>query len=166
MPAVDPSVTLYESATPFLSVYPDYDVNLLPSWVRASVADARVYGSKLRCVILPDGRKYHLDNTMTSMCGRDWTLFINSVFCTRYPTNGKEGYAHNVRKIHPTPKPPQLMRDLISFFTKEGELVFDAFSGVGSTLLGAALCDRKSVGIDLNPTYLDAYVAAALSAFS
>lgn len=161
MPAVDPSVVLYESAVPFLSVYPDYDVNLLPSWIRESITEARVYGSKQRCVILPDGRKYHLDNALNSMCGRDWTLFINSVFCTRYPTNGKEGYAHKIRKIHPTPKPPQLMRDLISFFTKEGELVFDAFSGVGGTLLGAALCGRRAFGIDLNQTYLDAYAAAA-----
>ena len=44
---------------------------------------------------------------------------------------------HHIRKIHPTPKPPQLMRDLIQFFTKEGELVFDTFMGVGGTLLGA-----------------------------
>ena len=88
-------------------------------------------------------------------------MFINSVFCTRYPTNGKESYAHKIRKMHPTPKPPQLMRDLISFFTKEGELVFDAFAGVGGTLLGAALCGREAFGIDLNPDYLAAYRDAA-----
>lgn len=161
MPAADPSVILYESAVPLLSVYPDYDLDSLPSWIRESVSEARVYGSKQRCVILPDGRKYHLDNALNSLCGRDWTMFINSVFCTRYPTNGKEGYAHHIRKIHPTPKPPQLMRDLIGFFTKEGELVFDAFCGVGGTLLGAALCGRKAFGIDLNQDYLDAYAAAA-----
>jgi len=53
------------------------------------------------------------------------------------------------------------MRDLITFFTKENELVFDSFMGVGGTLLGAALCNRKAAGIDLNPHYIEAYHAAA-----
>lgn len=53
------------------------------------------------------------------------------------------------------------MRDFIQFFSKEGELVFDSFMGVGGTLLGAALCGRTAAGIDLNQKYLDAYKAAA-----
>ncbi|MBQ9721701.1 MAG: hypothetical protein IJV64_13565 [Oscillospiraceae bacterium] len=110
---------------------------------------------------MPDGRKYHLDNRLNDMTGREWTFFINSVFSTHYPTNGKEAYAHHIRKIHPTPKPPQLMRDLIDFFTKEGELVFDTFMGVGGTLLGAALANRTAAGIELNPQYIDAYYRAA-----
>ena len=153
--------SLYEEAEPFLSVYPDYDLDLLPAWVAESIQTARVYGGRKRGVILPDGRKYHLDNALNDMTGRDWTLFIRSVFSTHYPTKGKEGYAHQIRKIHPTPKPPQLMRDLIRFFTKEHELVFDPFMGVGGTLLGAALCGRRAAGLELNPQYLDAYRAAA-----
>ena len=53
------------------------------------------------------------------------------------------------------------MRDLIYFFTKEGELVFDSFAGVGGSLLGAALCNRRAAGIDLNQEYLNAYAQAA-----
>lgn len=53
------------------------------------------------------------------------------------------------------------MRDLIRFFTKENELVFDPFMGVGGTLLGAALCHRTAAGIDLNQDYIAAYHAAA-----
>lgn len=161
MPTNNAALTLYETSTPFNDVYPDYDLSTLPSWVRESISVARVYGGKNRCIILPDGRKYHMDNSLNDMCGRDWTLFINSVFATRYPTNGKEAYAHHIRKIHPTPKPPQLMRDLIAFFTKEGELVFDAFAGVGGTLLGAGLCDRAAAGIELNEQYISAYRDAA-----
>lgn len=71
MSSADLSVTLYESSVPFLSVYPDYDLSLLPSWTRESIEHARVYGSKQRCVILADGRKYHLDNSLNSLCGRD-----------------------------------------------------------------------------------------------
>lgn len=152
---------LYSESEPFLAVYPDYDLATLPSWVRENIEEARVYGNSKKGIILSDGRKYHLDNRLNDLTGREWTFFINSVFCTRYPTSGKESYAHHIRKIHPTPKPPQLMRDLIQFFTKEGELVFDTFMGVGGTLLGAALCNRIAAGIDLNPDYISAYHAAA-----
>lgn len=152
---------LYDDSEPFLSVYPDYDMSLLPSWVSDNIDNARVYGNSKKGVILADGRKYHLDNHLNDMTGKEWTFFINSVFSTHYPTNGKESYAHNIRKIHPTPKPPQLMRDLIFFFTKQGDLVFDCFMGVGGTLLGAALADRTAAGIELNQKYIDAYKEAA-----
>ena len=53
------------------------------------------------------------------------------------------------------------MRDIIKFFTKEGDLVLDYFMGVGGSLLGAALCGRRAVGIDLNQKYIEAYKNAA-----
>lgn len=150
-----------EEFMPFLEVYPDYDLTTLPSWVADDIENAKVYGNKKRGILMPDGQKYHLDNKLNDMNGRDWTFFINSVFSTRYPTRGKEGYAHEIRKIHPTPKPPQLMRDLIYFFTKQNEIVFDSFMGVGGTLIGASLANRRAFGIDLNSEYIDAYKAAS-----
>lgn len=152
---------IYDSSETFLEVYPNYDLDKLPSWIRENINVARVYGTQKKGVILPDGRKYHLDNQLNDLSGREWTYFINSVFSTRYSTNGKDSFAHHIRKIHPTPKPPQLMRDLISFFTKENDLVFDAFMGVGGTLLGAALCGRKGAGIDINQEYVETYKKAA-----
>lgn len=152
---------LYKESIPFLDVYPDYDLKALPTWVSENIKEARVYGNSKKGIILPDGRKYHLDNHLNDMTGKEWTFFINSVFSTHYPTSGKESYAHDIRKIHPSPKPPQLMRDIIYFFTKEGELVFDSFMGVGGTLLGAALANREAAGIDLNQQYINAYKDAA-----
>ena len=147
--------------TSFLQVHPSYPLDDLPDWLRENISTAKVYGVDNKGVILPDGRKYHLDNRLNNLTGRDWTLFINSVFITHYPTSGSEGYAHKTRRIHPSPKPPQLMRELIEFFTKKGELVFDCFAGVGGALIGAALCGRKAAGIELNPTYIEAYRKAA-----
>lgn len=152
---------LYSESEPFLAAHPNYDLSKLPSWVVENIEVARVYGNSKKGIILPDGRKYHLNNHLNDLTGREWTFFINSVFFTHYPTSGKESYAHHIRKIHPTPKPPQLMRDLIQFFTKENELVFDTFMGVGGTLLGAALCNRRAAGIDLSRDYINAYHAAA-----
>ena len=151
----------YDNGESFLDVYPDYDSKKLPSWVREKIAAARVIGNSKQTVILPDGRKYQLNNTLNHMAGGEWTYFINSVINTAYKTSGEDSFAHKIRKIHPTPKPPQLMRDIIQFFTKENELVFDYFMGVGGTLLGAGVCGRRAVGVDLNPVYIDAYKRAA-----
>lgn len=63
--------------------------------------------------------------------------------------------------MHPSPKPPQLMEKLIRFFSKENELVFDPFCGVGGTLIGASLCNRRAIGIDLNEKYLQIYEEAS-----
>jgi DNA modification methylase len=52
------------------------------------------------------------------------------------------------------------MRDIIEFFTKENEVVLDYFMGVGGTLLGASLCNRNAIGIDLNQKYIDTYKEA------
>lgn len=151
----------YESGEDFLLVYPEYDIEKLPNWIVKNIEEARVIGNSKKTVVLRDGRKYQLNNTLNHMSGGEWTYFINSVINTAYKTSGEDSFAHNIRKIHPTPKPPQLMRDIIQFFTKENELVFDYFMGVGGTLLGAGVCGRRAIGIDLNTKYIEAYKLAA-----
>lgn len=152
---------LLKDKLPFYDVYPDYDLSKLPYWVRENINEAFIVGSSKKVVQVPDGRKYHLDNPLNHLSGQAWTYFTSSVINTRYPTQGIEGYAHRIRKIHPSPKPPQLTRDIISFFTKENEWVIDYFMGVGGTLLGASLCNRKAIGIDLNKDYVEKYIEAS-----
>lgn len=135
-------------------------IKTLPSWVKDDIEKAYVLGESKNAVITSDGKKYSLQNKLNDLSGGEWTYFLNSVISTKYLTNGDDSYAHHIRKIHPSPKPPQLMRDIIKFFTKENELVFDFFAGVGGTLLGASLCNRKAVGIDLNQKYINAYQEA------
>lgn len=133
------------------------EITKLPSWVREQIDKSIVVGSSGDVIQVPDGRKYHRKNKLNDLPGGQWTFFLNSVVNTRFPTSGTEAYAHDIRKVHPSPKPPQLMRDIIEFFTKENEQVFDYFMGVGGSLLGASLVDRKALGIDLNDNYLEAY---------
>lgn len=150
-----------KDSIPFLDAYPDYNLSQLPSWVRENINEAIVVGSSKKVVKINDGRKYHLDNSLNDLSGQEWTFFTCSVINTRYPTQGKEGYAHHIRKVHPSPKPPQLTKEIISFFTKENEWVLDYFMGVGGTLLGASLCNRRAIGIDLNGFYIEKYKEAA-----
>lgn len=42
------------------------------------------------------------------------------------------------------------VKPFIEQFSKKGDLVFDPFAGLGTTLLGAAFTDRKSIGIEIN----------------
>lgn len=135
-------------------------IDKLPSWVKEDIDNSTIVGEPKKVIQTSDGRKYHLNNPLNDLSGGEWTFFLNSVISTRYSTGGAEGFAHRIRKIHPSPKPPQLMRDIIKFFTKENELVLDYFMGVGGTLLGASLSNRRAIGIDLESKYIQAYKEA------
>ncbi len=50
--------------------------------------------------------------------------------------------------------PPPLANYFIKYFTKKGEIVFDPFSGRGTTALEARILNRKSIATDLNPIAL------------
>ena len=101
--------------------------------------------------------KYDPRNPLNDLTGAEWVFFLNSVESTSYSTKGTEGFAHGIRRIHPSPKPPQLMSKIIQFFSKKNGWVLDPFLGVGGTLLGCSLSGRNGIGIDLNQQYLDAY---------
>lgn len=98
-------------------------------------------------------------NRLNDLTGREWTYALSSVFATRYPTRGDESYAHALRRAHPSPKPPQLMAELVRFFTKRGARVLDPFAGVGGTLLACTLEGRRGVGIELSAEYAEIYHA-------
>lgn len=136
-------------------------LSMLPTWVKKVIDESVLIGSSGKVIQTPDGKKYHLGNSLNDLSGAEWTFFLNSVISTRYPTTGPDSFAHNIRKVHPSPKPPQLMKQIIEFFTKEGELVFDYFMGVGGTLIGASLSGRKAIGIDLNKQFIDVYNKAS-----
>ena len=151
----------YKNAVPFSEVYESTVSLNLPAWVLKKIDSARIFGDSKQMLIFPDGEKYQINNPLNNLSGGDWLNFTTSVFSTFYTTNGKDSYAHDIRKIHPSPKPPQLMKEIIEFFTKENELVFDYFMGVGGSLLGAGLCNRNAIGIDLNEKYIETYKNAA-----
>lgn len=154
-------IEIEEVGTRLLKEYPNIDKKKLPQWVIDNIDEAVLIGNSKQTVLVPDGRKYQLNNKLNHLSGSEWMYFTNSVLNTRYLTNGPDSCAHSIRKIHPTPKPPPLMKNIIEFFTKSNEVVLDCFMGVGGTLLGAAMCSRKAVGIDLNKEYIDAYIKAA-----
>jgi adenine-specific DNA methylase/DNA modification methylase len=132
--------------------------------------------------------RYDPRNRLNDLSGSEWTYFLNSVelegdeynvgrlnnlseeewaiasapvWDTHYPTNGPKSDAHRIRKQHPSPKPPALMKRLIEFFTKKGGRVLDPFVGVGGTLLACSMTGRHGIGIDLSQEYLEVYHQAS-----
>lgn len=103
-------------------------------------------------------------NSIESLESEDWersfNQFVIELIETRYSTKGVDGFAHHIRKEHPTPKPPQLMERLVKFFSKKNELIFDPFMGVGGTLLACSMSERKGVGVDISEKYIDIYKQA------
>lgn len=96
-----------------------------------------------------------LRNALNELTGAEWLYFTKSLLTTSYTS----GYGHKLRKTHGANKPPQLMCQLIEFFTKPDGRVLDPFAGVGGTLLGASICKkpREAIGIEINQKWVDIY---------
>lgn len=94
-----------------------------------------------------------MENRLNELNGSQWLYWTNSIYETYYPPDR----THHLRKKHGAMKPPQLMAEIVSFFTKTAELVLDPFAGVGGTLLGAELAGRRALGIEINPSWVEIY---------
>jgi site-specific DNA-methyltransferase (adenine-specific) len=56
---------------------------------------------------------------------------------------------------HPAPYPKELATRLIRMFSFAGDTVLDPFSGTGTTNLAALETGRNSIGVEIEPRYLD-----------
>ena len=73
------------------------------------------------------------------------------------PRAGAGRTASEVKNIHPTVKPIKLMRWLARLVMPPGEdaVLLDTFAGSGSTLVAAEKEGFNSIGIEMNPEYVD-----------
>ncbi len=98
-------------------------------------------------------RKYDERNKLNDLTGSEWKFATKTVISKIYSTNMQ----HKLRSQHGGQKPPELCADLIKVFSKRGQKILDPLAGVGGTLLGAALCGREAIGIELNEKWIDIY---------
>ena len=94
-----------------------------------------------------------LENRLNELSGSEWLYWTNTIYETSFPPD----CTHNFRKMHGAMKPPEFMAEIVSFFSKSGETILDPFAGVGGTLLGAELVNRKALGMELNPCWVAVY---------
>ncbi len=58
-------------------------------------------------------------------------------------------------KEHPAPFPLELAYRLVRMFSFIGDTVVDPFSGTATTMLAAMKTGRNSIGVEIDPVYLD-----------
>jgi DNA modification methylase len=110
-------------------------------------------------LINPEDGAYSLNNKINHLTGKEWTKFTKSwfVFDALHSDIKEEKEISSQVELnsdeHPATYSPTMTKSFIEFFTKEGEIVFDPFSGIGSTQVGAQRANRIGIGIELNPKY-------------
>jgi DNA modification methylase len=57
-------------------------------------------------------------------------------------------------ELHPTMKPVELVQYCIQNSSIDGEIVYDCFSGSGSTILACQIANRVGYGMELDPAYV------------
>lgn len=90
-----------------------------------------------------------MTNKLNELDGKEWIKFTKSWFTINAKPRSKQEIEH------PAKYPEELVEEFIKFFTKKGEIVFDPFLGVGSTIVGAENLDRLGIGIELNKSFCD-----------
>ncbi len=61
---------------------------------------------------------------------------------------------HAEKTLHPCSFPIELVERCVLAYSNEGDVVLDPFSGVGSTMIGALMNNRKAIGCELYEEYM------------
>ena len=93
--------------------------------------------------------RYNQNNKLNDLTGKEWIKFSKSWFIHRPPRR------KNDEILHPAKFPETLVEGFISFFTKEGDWVFDPFMGTGSTLMAAGCLNRNAAAIEISKEYFN-----------
>jgi len=73
---------------------------------------------------------------------------------------------HPEKTIHTSQYPIELVERLVLALTNEGDIVFDPFVGVGSSIIAALLHNRVGIGVDKEKAYTDIAYERIIEAIS
>jgi len=93
--------------------------------------------------------KKHKNNKLNDLTGSEWIQFTKSWFIVNPKQRKDKEFAH------PAKFPEELAERFIRFFTKIGQVVFDPFVGISSTILACENTKRTGVGIEYSKKYVD-----------
>lgn len=88
-------------------------------------------------------------NRLNDLTPQQWIKFQKSWFVHNPPPRKPQALTH------PAKFPETLVQEFIEFFTKAGQWVLDPLAGTGSTLIAALRARRNSLGVELNPRYVE-----------
>jgi DNA modification methylase len=120
-------------------------------WAKTNAGMGSLYRSQHEFVVVfKKGIGQHVNNIELGIHGRYRTNLWTYPGASSLGSEARAGM-HD----HPTPKPVALLEDAILDVTNRGDLVFDSFSGSGSTLIATNKSGRFFCGTELDPGYVD-----------
>ena len=128
----------------------DLELKNLCIWNKGYGAMGSLYRSQHELVfVFKDRSASGINNVQLGKFGRNRTNVWD------YPG------AASLRKeleLHPTPKSVAMISDAVRDCSKRGDIVLDAFSGSGTTIIAAGKTGRRARVIELDPVYVDVAV--------
>lgn len=123
-------------------------------WNKSNAGMGSLYRSKHELVfVYRVGSALHFNAVELGKHGRNRTNVWDYASVNSMAGSRREDLA-----LHPTVKPVALVADAIQDVTRRGDLVFDMFSGSGTTLIAAERIGRRFRGCDIDPAYVDVAV--------
>lgn len=123
-------------------------------WNKSNAGMGSLYRSKHELVfVYKVGSSPHFNAVELGKHGRNRTNVWDYA-----SVNSMAGSRRADLDLHPTVKPVSLVADALQDVTRRGELVFDMFSGSGTTLIAAERTGRRFRGCDIDPAYVDVAV--------
>jgi DNA modification methylase len=123
-------------------------------WNKSNAGMGSLYRSKHELVfVYKVGSAAHFNAVELGKHGRNRTNVWEYASVNSMAGSRREDLA-----LHPTVKPVALVADALQDVTRRRELVFDMFSGSGTTLIAAERTGRRFRGCDIDPAYVDVAV--------
>lgn len=119
-------------------------------WNKGTGGMGSMYRSQHELIyVYRQGKKQHKNNVMLGKWGRNRTNVWD------YPSANMSKEGREALKGHPTPKPIEMIAELIKDCTSVNDIVLDPFLGSGTALLAAEKTNRRCYAIELDPLYVD-----------
>lgn len=110
--------------------------------------------------VFKHGKGPHTNNIMLGKHGRD----RHNIW--RYAGMNRFGAGRDrALSLHATVKPVEMICDLMLDASNPGDVVFDGFSGSGTTLVAAEKMERRAKVVELDPRYCDVAITRFQRAF-
>lgn len=120
-------------------------------WAKTNGGMGSLYRSQHELVlVLKHGKAPHTNCVELGKHGRYRTNVWNHAGANSFGASRDADLA-----AHPTVKPVGLLAEAIRDVTRHGEIVLDAFSGSGSTVLACERTKRVGYAIEIEPGYID-----------
>lgn len=100
--------------------------------------------------------RFHLDYEIIYHLSKTDDISINYEADEKDPLTSVWYVPHYItNRLHPVQMPEALAEKIIKRGSKEGDLVLDVFAGSGTSLVCAKRLNRKYLGFEINPDYIE-----------